>query len=102
MKLPKQTNRFCPYCNKVTEQKIKEVKTGSKGGTMKHGSLIRAKLRGLNRGMGNQGRRSRPAVSKYKRKTKATKKAVVMYTCKECNKSKTNKKGRRVSKLVIE
>jgi len=69
---------------------------------MKRGSLQRAKLRGLNRGIGNQGRRSRRAVSKYKRKTKTTKKQVLIYTCQECKKSKNKKKGIRTSKLVQE
>jgi len=78
------------------------MKTGIKGGAMKRGSLQRAKLRGLNRGIGNQGRRSRRAVSKYKRKTKTTKKQVLIYTCQECKKSKNKKKGIRTSKLVQE
>lgn len=102
MKLPKKTKRYCPYCKKQTEQKVKEVKSGSKGSSLKRGSLIRAKLRGLNRGIGNQGRRSRPAVSKYKRKTKTTKKPSILYTCSECGKSKNAKKGRRTGKLMIE
>ena len=102
MKIPKKTKRYCPFCKKKTEQKIKLMKTGIKGGAMKRGSLQRAKLRGLNRGMGNQGRRSRRAVSKYKRKTKTTKKQVLIYTCQECKKSKNKKKGIRTSKLVQE
>lgn len=100
--MPKATKRYCPYCKKVTEQKIKEAKTSNKGSTLKRGSLQRAKLRGLNRGIGNKGRRSRRAVSKYKRKTKTTKKVALLYTCKECGKSKNSKKGRRVSKIMIE
>lgn len=102
MKLPKTTKRFCPFCKKKTEQKIKIMKTGIKGSSMKRGSLKRAKLRGLNRGIGNQGRRSRPAVSKFKRKTKTTKKQVLIYTCQTCKKSKNAKKGRRLSKLTQE
>ena len=102
MKKPKTTKRYCPFCNKVTEQKIKQMSTGTKASSMKRGSLHRAKLRGLNRGYGNQGRRSRKAVSKYKRKTKTTKKAVFIYTCKICNKAKNSKKGIRTSKIIIE
>ncbi len=102
MKIPKTTKRYCPYCKKNTEQKIKQVSTGTKGSTLKRGSLKRAKLRGLNRGFGNQGRRSRKAVSKFKRKTKTTKKAVFLYTCKDCKKSKQSKKGIRTSKVVQE
>ena len=102
MKIPKQTRRFCPFCKKKTEQKIKIMKTGIKGSNLKRGSLVRAKLRGIYGGTGNQGRRSRPAVSKFKRKTKTTKKTVLVYTCKECKKSKPSKKGIRAGKVVQE
>jgi ribosomal protein L44E len=102
MKLPKTTKRYCPYCNEVTEQKIKQVSSGHKKATLKRGSKIRAKLRGRNRGMGNHGKYSKPAASKFKRKTKTTKKTNLMYTCSKCNKSKQQKRGRRVSKVVIE
>lgn len=102
MKLPKKTQRFCPYCNKVTEQKIKTVSGSHKKSSLTRGSKVRAKLRGKARGMGNLGRYSKPAGSKFKRKTKTTKKIVVLYTCNTCNKSKPAKFGRRVSKLVIE
>ncbi len=102
MKLPKKTKRFCPFCKKQTEQKIKQVSSGSNKGALKRGSKIRAKLRGLARGIGNLGRYSKPAVSKFKRKTKTTKKAQVLYTCTVCGKSKNQKKSKRTSKLVIE
>lgn len=102
MKLPKKVNRYCPYCNKKTEQKIKIVSTGAKRGALKRGSKERAKLRGLGRGIGNKGRWSKPAVSKFKRKTKTTKKANIMYTCSECGKSKYKKKGIRTSKVIQE
>ena len=55
MKIPKTTKRFCPYCRKKTEQKIKLVSTGAKRGTLRRGSLARAKLRGSNTGIGNKG-----------------------------------------------
>jgi ribosomal protein L44E len=102
MKIPKTTNRFCPYCKKKTEQKIKIVSTGAKRGTLKRGSLARAKLRGSNRGIGNKGKYSKPAVSKFKRKTKTNKKTNFMYTCNECNKSKYQKKGQRAGKVLQE
>ena len=102
MKIPKTTNRYCPYCKKKTEHKIKIVGTGSKRGTLTRGSKSRAKLRGQSRGIGNKGKYSKPAVSKFKRKTKTTKKTNIMYTCKECGKSKYKKKGKRTSKLLQE
>jgi len=67
MKIPKKTNRYCPYCRKKTGQKIKLVSTGAKRGTLTRGSISRAKLRGLGRGIGNKGKwGSKPAISKHK------------------------------------
>lgn len=102
MKIPKKTKRFCPYCNKVTEQKIKQVSTGGKKGSLTRGTKGRAKLRGKNRGMGNLGRYSKKPVTKFKKKTKTTKKAALLYTCIVCNKSKPKSKGIRTGKLVME
>jgi large subunit ribosomal protein L44e len=102
MKFPKKTRRYCPYCKKTTEQKIKQVSTGAKKSSLTRGSKIRAKLRGKNRGMGNLGRYSKPPVSKFKKKTKTTKKAVLLYTCSVCSKSKPKSKGIRTSKLILE
>ena len=102
MKLPKKTNRYCPFCKKKTEQKISLVSTGTKRGSLKRGSLLRARKRGRARGKGNQGRWSRPAISKWKRKTKSTKRLVLLYTCKECKKSKPAKKGKRAGKILTE
>ena len=101
MKIPKTTKRFCPYCNKRTEQKIDLVSTGFKRGTLSYGSLSRARARGKARGMGNWGRYSKKAVKSWKRKTKTTTRKVLIYTCKECKKSKLAKHSRRVSKLII-
>ena len=102
MKLPKKTNRYCPRCKKHTEQKIELVSTGHKRGTLKRGSLIRAKWRGASHGKGNKGRYSKRAVKSRKRKTKTTTKKVIKYTCSVCKKSTQSKKGIRVSKIVFE
>jgi ribosomal protein L44E len=104
MKIPKKTNRFCPYCKKKTEQKIKLVSTGAKRGALKRGSLARARLRGANRGIGNKGKYSKPAVSKFKRKTKTTKKTNIMYTCTVCKKSKyrRSERNKRTGKQIQE
>jgi len=103
MKIPKKTKRYCPYCRKQTEQKVKMVSTGNKRGTLRRGSKQRAKLRGLGIGIGNVGKwGSRPAITKFKRKTKTTKKTNIMYTCAECGKSKYQKKGQRAGKQVQE
>ena len=103
MKIPKTTKRHCPYCKKTTEQKIKLVSTGGKRGTLTRGSISRAKKRGLGRGIGNKGRwGSKPAVSKFKRKTKTTKKPNIMYTCTECGKSRyrSSTKNKRSSRIL--
>jgi large subunit ribosomal protein L44e len=102
MKIPKKTNRYCPYCKKKTDQKVKMVSTGAKRGSMRRGSLLRAKKRGLNRGIGNKGRYSKKAVKSWKRKTKTTKKTNLMYTCTVCGKSKYQKKGIRLGKQIQE
>ena len=104
MKIPKTTNRFCPYCKKKTNQKIKLISTGAKRGTLKRGSLARDKLRGSNRGIGNKGKYSKPPVSKFKRKSKTTKKTNIMYTCDICGKSKyrDSRRNKRASKVIQE
>ncbi len=99
MKIPKTTKRFCPYCNKRTEQKIKLVGTGGKRGSLRRGGIPRAKKRGLGIGIGNKGKwGSKPAVSKFKRKSKTSKKVNIMYTCSVCKKSKYQRKGIRMGK----
>ena len=69
MKVPKKTNRYCPFCKKKTEQKIDLVSTGFKRGTLSYGSLTRARARGKARGIGNWGRYSKKAIKAWKRKT---------------------------------
>jgi len=100
MKVPKQTKRYCPYCNKRTEQKIDLLSTGGKRATLKRGSKERAKKRGMT-GKGSLGKYSKPAIKSWKRKTKTTTKKVLIYTCKECKKSLHSKKGRRVSRMIV-
>jgi len=103
MKHPKITKRYCPYCKKHTEHKVKLVSTGTKRGSLKRGGIPRAKKRGLGRGYGNLGKwGSKPAMSKWKRKTKTTKKIALLYTCQECKKSHGKKKGKRTGKMMIE
>ena len=101
MKVPKKTTRFCPFCKERTDQKIDLVSTGHKRGTLKRGSLERAKKRGI-MGMGNHGKRSRKAIKSWKRKTKTTTRKVLIYSCTKCKKSKHAKNSRRVTKLIIE
>lgn len=103
MKIPKSVRKYCPYCKKVTEQKVKLLSGAGKRSALKRGSIARAKLRGKGRGIGNKGKwGSKPPVTQWKMKTKTTKKTNLLYTCTVCNKSKTQKKGKRTSKIQIE
>jgi large subunit ribosomal protein L44e len=101
MKLPKEVRRYCKYCRKHTLQKLETVSSARARGALKRGSLARARLRGLNRGYGNQGKFSKPPISQWKRRTKKTKKTNLLYTCTECNKSMTQSEGIRTSKVEI-
>ena len=95
MKLPRKTNRYCPHCKKKTEQKISQVSSGAKRGTLKRGGIERSKKRGLGRGIGNKGKwGSKPPITKNKRKSKTTKKTNIMYICEKCGKAKY-RQGRR-------
>jgi len=90
MKLPKTKKTYCPKCKKHTEHKIVQAKQTGIRGSLKRGSISRAKKRGLGRGYGNKGRwGSKPAITKWKRSgVKTSKKIVLKLTCKECNKSR--------------
>ena len=103
MKVPKLMQRYCPICNAHTEHKVATVSSGGKRGSLKKGSIQRAMLRGRGVGYGNKGKwGSKPAVGKWKRKTKSTKKTNLKYTCSVCKKSTIQSHGRRVGKLKIE
>lgn len=103
MKVPKIVNRYCPYCNKKTKHKIKLVGTGFQRGTLTRGSIARAKSRGLGHGIGNKGKwGSKPPVSKFKRKSKTTKKTNLLYICDVCGKAHYQKKGKRAGRLIQE
>jgi len=69
---------------------------------MSYGSKYRAKKRGQARGFGNQGRFSRPAVSKFKMTgKKQSKKTDLKFQCKECKKFHLQRKGFRTKRLEI-
>ncbi|MEK6898942.1 MAG: hypothetical protein AABW79_02495 [Nanoarchaeota archaeon] len=103
MKLPPKTNRYCPTCKKKTPQLISVAKQRGRSAThpLSRSSDVRLRLRGQRVGYGNKGKYSKPAIKSWKRKTKATKKLAVMYTCSVCKKSKGIKKGIRASRIEI-
>ena len=100
MKIPKSTNRYCKYCRKYTTQRIAEVK-GKERGSLKHGSIQRARKRGRGQGFGNKGKwGSKPPISKFKRTgAKISKKTAFKYTCKVCNKATQQSQGFRTKKV---
>jgi len=99
MKLPKNANRFCPYCRKHTQHRISLNKKKNPR-SMTYGSKLRARRRGLARGLGNRGRYSKPAITKFKMTGKKTsKKTDLRYECKDCKKQHMQKKGFRAKRI---
>ena len=99
MKLPKTMHRYCPTCRKHTEQKIAQNKKKAPS-YLSRGSKYRARKRGVARGVGNWGRYSKPAVTKFKRTgAKATKKTDFRFTCTVCKKMNIKSKGIRSKRV---
>ena len=103
MKFPKQVKRYCKFCKTHTNHKVSEAK-GRERGSLKHGSIQRARKRGRGRGYGNLGKwGSKPALSKFKMTgAKGSKKTNLKFTCTICNKTSVQRKGFRTKKLVFE
>jgi large subunit ribosomal protein L44e len=102
MKLPKEKNRYCPYCRKHTSQLVLTAKQKSRSSAhpLSRDSPSRVKKRSLH-GYGNWGKRSKKGAKDWKMKVKVTKKINIMYKCKVCNKIKPIRKGIRSSRIVI-
>ncbi|MBN2457544.1 50S ribosomal protein L44e [Candidatus Woesearchaeota archaeon] len=91
--------RLCPHCRKHTEHKVFQSKKGSPS-SLSHGSKYRARKRGLAKGLGNLGRYSKPAITKFKLTgAKTTKKTDLRYECKECKKKHSQSKGIRSKRV---
>jgi large subunit ribosomal protein L44e len=105
MKMPKLVKRLCPFCKKHTEHKVTQAKrkTPNSVHPMSYGSKKRARLRGKARGMGNRGRYSKPAISKFKMTGKKTsKKTDFRYECKVCKKTHCQRAGFRTKKIEFQ
>jgi len=99
MKFPKQLKRYCPYCKKHTLHTVTQNKKRA-ASSLSYGSKVRARRRGRARGLGNLGRYSKPAVTKFKMTgKKSTKKTDLRYECSICKKMHVQKKGFRTRKL---
>ena len=102
MKMPKTTMRYCPHCKIHTEHRISLNKKKSPR-SMSYGSKLRARRRGQARGVGNMGRYSKPAITKFKMTgKKASKKVDLRYECSKCKKQQMKKKGFRAKKLEFQ
>jgi large subunit ribosomal protein L44e len=102
MKLPKTTQRHCPYCNKHTEQTVGQAKKRGRSQThpMSRGSTGRMEARGLRRGYGNHGKYSRPPIASFKMTgKKLSKKTDLRYSCKTCKKQAVQASGIRTKKV---
>ena len=103
MKLPKETNRYCPTCRKHTSQTIATAKQKARSASypLSRGSPSRSFMRGLTSGYGNLGKRSKKGAKDWKRKTKVTKRISVLYKCKVCGKIKGIKTAIRSGRIEI-
>jgi|SRR3989344_7966532 len=99
MKLPKEIKRLCPYCKTHQIHKIVQVKK-RQASSLSKGSKHRARKRGRARGVGNLGRYSKPAVTKFKSTgKKASKKLDLRYECKVCHKKHVQSSGKRAKRV---
>lgn len=102
MKLPKTTRRYCAKCKKHTEHQISQAKKTGKRGTLKRGSIPRAKGRGAMPGTGNKNRWGSKPTKPKRSGAKKSKKTDLRYKCAACNKISVQKKGFRAKKILIE
>lgn len=99
MKIPKSMKRLCKHCKKHTDHKVNQNKKKT-ASPLSAGSKVRARLRGVARGIGNLGRYSKPAVTKFKRSgAKNTKKTDLRYTCGVCKKVSCQPSGIRARRV---
>jgi len=88
MKLPKTRNTYCPKCKKHEEHKIIEGKKKTRGTShpLSFGSKKRIKQRGR-MGTGNNGKYSKPAITKWRMAGRKTSKKVdLRFQCSSCKK----------------
>lgn len=104
MKIPKIVKRYCRVCKKHTAHKVhnQTFRGLNKEHTQSRGSQTRVRKRGLRRGMGNLGRFSKGAMSKWKRYgVKNSKKTDFRYTCEVCKKTSVQSQGIRAKKVEL-
>lgn len=106
MKVPKLQKKYCPKCKVHKEMKVALAKRKAPNSThhQSRGSRKRQSLRGrgVGIGMGNRGKYSRKAISKFKMTgKKLTKKTDFRYSCPECKFILTQAGGIRLKKVEM-
>src|SRR3989344_3215808 len=100
MKRPKTTKRYCKFCKTHTEQTVSLEKKKERG-SLKRGSIQRAKKRGRGVGYGNKGRWGSKPSSPNRTGKKASKKTDFRFKCKICNKTTVQSAGFRAKKVEL-
>lgn len=95
MKFPKTVRKYCPYCKKYTEHRVRRVKVGARN-RRPLAWTERQKKRAI-KGHGGSGRFSKPPAQK-----KPTQKVDLRYQCMECKREHIIGKGFRVKKFELE
>jgi large subunit ribosomal protein L44e len=102
MKIPKTRKKYCPKCKKHTDHKVTQLKTGTKRGSLKWGSIQRSMKRGSGSGTGNKGRWGSKPNKPKRGGAKTSKKMYIKFTCQTCKKSTMSSRGTRTKRLELE
>ncbi len=98
VKIPKEQNRYCPFCDTHTEQTIKEVtKRPASPMSKKH----RKRQRKIDHGYGSFPFED-PSHRSRGRKNPTSEGKDIEFSCKECGKSHKSKRKFRTAKMEIE
>ena len=95
MKIPKSVKRYCPFCEKHTEQKQELLKSGGTRGQLKAGQRRHERRSGV----AGYGGMPQPKAAK---KAKTSHKTQLRYTCAVCKKKHMRRHNIRAKKMVKE
>ena len=99
MKLPKNVNKYCPYCRKVAEHKVIIVKTKKARTGLVWGAR---RAREGKKGRGNKGKYSKRPLSQRKRgKIKTSSGVDIRLECNVCKKQSIWKITGRYKKVEL-
>ncbi len=99
MKLPKNVNKYCPYCRKVAEHKVIIVKTKKARTGLVWGAR---RAREGKKGRGNKGKYSKRPLSQRKRgKIKTSSGVDIRLECNVCKKQSMWKITGRYKKVEL-